>query len=637
MPHGSPATRVLVVTIGLCWGAAGCMPSTQSSGGQGGRSASGGSASSGGNGSGGSGGSGGTTTSGSGGSGGVSSGGAGGKGGSGGSDTGGRGGSGGSDTGGRGGSGGSNGTTLVGSGGRTGGGGSGGGGRGGNGGAGGTGGTTGGTTGGATGGTAGGGAGGAAAGGSSGAGAGPTITGLKIEANPKNVLSAFVSWTTDKAADSVVQFGQGKYEWEVSDSAEVTSHKVLIIGMHATKAYQIKAMSTAGGSTGSATGNFTAGSLPAQIPVATIGANETTKVQPGWTLMNIIKGNSPTAPVANDPSAAVMYDASGQPVWYYINGTTKDFGGAISTYLTDQGVLIGPVMGTNGTGESPREVDFAGNTVWECKDPLCGGTGDLTHDTIKLPNGNHVVLRWKEIGSGMNLDSDATFEEIDASGKVVWSMNFSKLVPKPAGASGDWCHGNSIVIDIEKDVVYGNCRFMGLVKTSYKNPDSLIWYLPASYGKATGNMTFSPTTAQYTDTHDPEFHADDSTLLVFDNGGYSTGFGGPTTTYHSRAVEYKIDENGKTATLVWEFPGTFNVDAWYKNNWYNAYFGDADRLANGNVLIAAGSLSANNGDARVFEVQKSDGKVVWEFKLPSSFGVYRADRIDPPLLKAISQ
>jgi hypothetical protein len=463
------------------------------------------------------------------------------------------------------------------------------------------------------------------------------ITGLKVEANPKNALSAFVSWTTDKPADSTVQFGQGKYEWEIADPAQVTTHRVLIIGMYAAKAYQIKAISANGGGSVNGTATFTTGALPAAVPIAKVPVNDSTKVQPGWTLMNIIKGSSPSAPVSNDPSMAVMYDATGQPVWYYINGTTDDFGGAISTYLTDKGVLIGPVMSTNGTGESPREVDFAGNTIWECKDPRCGGTGDLTHDTVKLPNGNHVVLRWKELGSGANIDSDPVFEEIDANGSVVWSLDYGKLVPKPSNASGDWCHGNSISIDVEKDTVYANCRFMGLIKTSYSNPNSLIWYLPASYGKATGTLTFSPTTSQYSDTHDPEVH-DDGTILIFDNGGYSTSmFPGSGTTYHTRAVEYKIDEAKKTATLAWEFPGTFNVDAWYKNNWYNSYYGDADRLANGNVLITAGSLSANNGDARVFEVMKADGKVVWEFRLDAGYGVYRAERITPPLIKAISQ
>ena len=469
-------------------------------------------------------------------------------------------------------------------------------------------------------------------------GNGPTaISGLKIEDNPKSVLSAFVSWTTDEPGNSVVQFGQGKYEWEVSDSTLVTSHKVLIIGMYASKSYQIKAMSSAGGTPVSATGNYTTKALPTQIPVASVTINDTTKSQPGWTLMNVIKSTSTMGPISDSPAAAVMYDATGQPVWYYINGTTKDFGGAIATYLTDKGVLVGPVVGQSGPGESPREVDFAGNTIWECKDPLCGGTGGLTHDTIKLSNGDYVVNRWKAL-SGTTIDSDPTFEEIDSTGKVVWSLTFSKLVPKPSSASGDWCHGNSITIDIAKDVVYANCRFMGLIKTSYKDPSSLIWFLPASYGKATGTLTFSPTSSQFSDTHDPEIH-DDGTIIFFDNGGYSASMtpGGSTTTYHSRAVEYKIDETKKTATLVWEFPGTFTVDSWYKNNWYNSYFGDADRLANGNVLVAAGSVGSNKGDARVFEVTKADGKVVWEFRLDAGYGVYRADRITPPLVRAVAQ
>ncbi len=639
MPHGSncsPVLAVAIVALAGPWSAGGCQPAKkQASSGSGGSSANatGGKVSGGGAGGSSAIGSGGNLAGGSGGNGpgggnGTGRGGAGGNGSGGGAGAGATGGSGGNGSGGSAGAGGS-GAGGSASGGRAGASGSGSGGKGG----------AGSISAGGIGGMRNGGAGGTA-GGSGGQtatdpGSAPTaITGLKIDANPNNVLSAFASWTTDTPADSVVQFGEGEYEWEISDPALVTSHKVLIIGMHASKAYQIKAISSAGGASVNATGNFTAGSLPAQIPVGNVAINDTTKAQAGWTLMNVQKGDGNSIPSSNYPAMAVMYDSGGQPVWYYIDGTTNDYGGAISVDLTDKGVLIGPVMNASmATGEPPREVDFAGNTLWQCADPNCGSPdGYLSHHASKLSNGDYIILRWISSGNNQN----PVYEEITPDNKKVWSLDYSQFVPMPSGTSGDWCHGNAITVDIAKNVVYANCRWMGLLKTTYTNP-ALLWHLPASYnGKGTGTMTFSPASSQFSDTHDPEIH-DDGTILFFDNGGYdSFGFpGGPTTTHHSRAVEYKIDETAKTATLVWEFPGTFTVDSWYANNWYQPFWGDADRLANGNVLITAGNRGSGT-ESRVFEVTKQDGKVVWELHLGPDIGVYRAGRITPPLVKAIS-
>lgn len=635
MLHAPGLSRSLAFALMLGWLASGCMPAAKvasSGGGSGGNGSGGSSAAGGSSATGGRTATGGSTArGGSGGSGGAA--GSGGSSGTGGS----------SGSGGKGGAGGGGGSSTTSAGGSS-------GGAGGGGGSGGAGGTAGSSPSGGAGGGGGSGAGGTVAGdtgGGSGGGGGGTatdpnsaptsITNLKVDANPKSVLSAFVSWTTDKPANSVVQFGEGKYQWEISDSALVTSHKVLIIGMHASKANQIKAMSSNGGATVSATTSYTSGALPSQLPAGTVPINDTTKTQPGWTLMNVQKGDGNSIPSSSYPAMSVMYDETGQPVWYYIDGTTSDYGGAISADLTDKGVLIGPVMNQSmATGESPREVDFAGNTLWQCPDANCGDSSAsyLSHEAAKLSNGDYLVLRWITTNNNQN----PIYEEYSPSGQKVWSLDYSKFVPMPSGASGDWCHGNAITIDIAKNVVYANCRWMGLIKTTYTNP-TMQWFLPASYGKATGTMTFSPSTSQFSDTHDPEIH-DDGTILFFDNGGYNAMSifpGQPTTTtYHSRAVEYKIDENAKTATLVWEFPGSFTVDSWYKNNWYQPFWGDADRLANGNVLITAGNRGSGT-ESRVFEVTKADGKVVWELHLGPDMGIYRADRITPPLVKAISQ
>jgi hypothetical protein len=465
--------------------------------------------------------------------------------------------------------------------------------------------------------------------GAGGAGGAGTISGLKIDPNPKNVLSCFVSWTTSAPASSVVQFGVDSYQFEIADAAQVTSHKVTVIGMKQMKTYKIKAIS----GSASAEGTFMTTAVPATIPVASITAMDATKIQPGWTLMNIQKGDGSASARSNNPAQAVMYDVDGQPVWYHIDGTMVDRGGAVSVDLTDKGVLYGATLNNNlQNGEPPREVGFDGNTIWECPSANCGRTGNLTHHVSKLPNGNYMMLRDVSESGG----TTPNFEEVTPSNTVVWSVPYTKFVPKPSSLSGDWCHGNSITVNMAKNELYMNCRFMGLVKATYMNP-TLKWHLPAKYNGAsiTNGMKFVPPTSQYTDTHDPEIH-DDGTILVFDNGGFSgTIEDGNPRNYHSRALEYKIDETANTATLVWEFPGTFQVDAWYTTQFYLPFWGDADRLANGNVLVTAGRRGTMVR-SRIFEVTKADGKVVWEFQLPLDFGVYRSERITPPLVRAIT-
>ena len=61
------------------------------------------------------------------------------------------------------------------------------------------------------------------------------------------------------------------------------------------------------------------------------------------------------------------------------------------------------------------------------------------------------------------------------------------------------------------------------------------------------------------------------------------------------------------------------------------FWGDVDRLPNGNFLVTAG-IRSPTVEGRVFEVTKDDGKVVWEFRFPPDYGVYRSDRFTPPLI-----
>jgi hypothetical protein len=476
------------------------------------------------------------------------------------------------------------------------------------------------------------GAGGAASGSAgmstSGAGGG-TVSGslsLTIEPNPNSVLSCYVSWKTEAPANSVVQFGIDDYQWEISDDAAVTDHKVLVIGMRAENTYKIKGIS----GQASGEGTFTSGKPPAQVLNGTVMVNEASR-QPGWTLVNTELGSTAdNRPRSALPPAAVIYDEEGYVVWYFVHGPGKDIGGAVSTQRTDKGVVIGPTWNEQTTnGVPPREVDWAGNVVWECTHAACLPGKNVTHETQKLSNGNYVVLEY--------VGQNPVFRELDSESQEVWTLDWAKLLPAPSGASGDWCHANAINIDIEKNEVYANCRWIGLMKTTYTNP-TYEWLIAAEYGGQAGDFTYVPPTSQYSDAHSPDFYDDTNAVLFFDNGGFSgsvdTQAGGE---YHSRAVEYTIDTTAKTATLTWEFPGDFATpDDWYQTQWYSPFWGDVDRLANGNVLVAGGMIGKDKPESRVFEVTKADGKVVWELRLTQNIGVYRAERIVPPLVHAIA-
>ena len=82
-------------------------------------------------------------------------------------------------------------------------------------------------------------------------------------------------------------------------------------------------------------------------------------------------------------------------------------------------------------------------------------------------------------------------------------------------------------------------------------------------------------------------------LLLFDNGNTHT----PKV---SRAVEYKIDTVAHTATLVWQFRHTPDIDA--------TFVGSAQRLPNGNTVVGFSYVGL------VTEVTPA-GSAVWEAQL----------------------
>ena len=432
------------------------------------------------------------------------------------------------------------------------------------------------------------------------------ISGLKAVRNPDNHLSCYVEWSTDVPSFSTVEFGEEGYQFRIHQGEAVTEHKVLVIGMHEETEYRIRVVSETKGGVKSAETTFTTGTLPDVVPRPELGAHDPGAAEVGWTLLNVSDIFASPAP----PMVAVMYDFEGLPVWYHINGDTPDnHGDTPVNLLEDDTLTIGATAGVL----PPREIDLAGNVLWE--GPPQAMRSSLTHHFEKLPDGNYVAL--KEIYQS-NARGDMV-EMFRPDHSVIWSWNTFDYVDWAPVTPGDWSHCNSVTVDLDESVFYLSCRnFSNVLKVSLEGDMEIIWRL----GKG-GDFAADPASDMpwFEEQHEPELQPNGN-FLIYDNGTLERGA--------SRVVEYAIDKEAATSTIVWEFPGDFDVDPWYRTEWFTNHWGDADRLPNDNTLVTAGNIPQIDAPSRIFEVTP-DGGVVWEIVFPNS-GVYRAERLSPPPL-----
>lgn len=325
--------------------------------------------------------------------------------------------------------------------------------------------------------------------------------------------------------------------------------------------------------------------------------------------------------------ATYATDSAGNLIWYYpVNY-------ALLTRAAPGGrffVLIANAP-AQGSGETLREFDVAGNTIRETNtgrinDQLAAmglpTIGVFHHEALPLPDGKTAVLGTLEQimtgvqGSGsVDIIGDMILV-LDQNFQVVWTWNsFNFLDPHRAATLGetcpglgcpplflashanDWLHGNALVPTQDGDLLYSSRHQDWIMKLDYSNgagTGKVIWKLGSGGDFQIVSNDPSP---WFSHQHGPQFApGDDSTLGVFDDSNLRFA---ANHNSHSRGQVLLLNETDMTATLQ------DDVDL----GGFSFAVGNAQPLPDGTIHFGGGWMQDNSSLS--LEIDGSGSVLKW--------------------------
>ncbi len=245
------------------------------------------------------------------------------------------------------------------------------------------------------------------------------------------------------------------------------------------------------------------------------------------------------------------------------------------------------------------------------------------HDCLLLPNGHAVLFAndpepvdMSQVVPGGNPDAIVTgvvVQELDASKNVVFQWRSWDYLPITdsyidlTSSNINLIHANALAVDRDGNILVSMRHLSCIVKIN-RQTGNIIWIL----GGKQNEFTFINEHAENAPTYFSYQHdvsvLPNGDITLFDNGNQHS----PN---YSRGVEYKLDEQNKTATLVWEYR--------HRPDIYADAMGSVERLPNGNTIIGWGDASAKSGIPAFTEVHP-DNSIALEFSLPAGEFSYRS-------------
>lgn len=469
------------------------------------------------------------------------------------------------------------------------------------------------------------------------------------EAGPTAPLSRAFVGATNVPTLLRVRLDDGGTPILFTTTASTTDHVVPLIGFQPSVSTTVTVTPTSGGADGTPfVAEVVAEALPDLWPDIDIDVHEVDDLAPGWTLVGFGRSGDAVA------EYAVMLDAWGGVRWI-VQAPTDVLDLKVHAPARVSGVRLGEAFVWDLLGNTELAVTHYGN-------PTSTGLGitpfGVHHDLVPTPDGGWFTLA---LGQALvddyptNYDSallrapatiaDEHVLRLDPEGAVLadWSLS-ERLDPTRIGYNGlldrfgvglDWGHANGLHFDADADELVVSLRHQDAVIGLDGTSGDLKWILatPDNWNEDLSALRMEGPFDWFFHPHAPEVVGDQ--LLLFDNGNdRASPFSGtprmPDELNHSRVVRYAIDPIGGTAEEQWVFEDPL------PGRMYSNREGDANRLANGNVLTVWGSVgyidgattaSQGLGDDVIYLIEVTDDSVprtVWQVRLSSDPEVWRA-------------
>lgn len=331
----------------------------------------------------------------------------------------------------------------------------------------------------------------------------------------------------------------------------------------------------------------------------------------------------------------------GDLIWYY--DFDPDLGTAQPIKMLRNGDLLMVLFGgTTGPGGLVREINLAGETVHEftvarLNQWLSSAGYDLHanaihHDVATLPNGHLLVLvnthkKFTNLPGhpGVTTVLGDAVVDLDANYRPVWVWSsFDHLdINRHPMLFPDWTHSNTILYSPDDGNILLSLRNQSwVVKIDYRNgrgTGNILWRL--GYQGDFRLLNSSSPADWFFAQHDADLvnasPNGDLQLAVFDNGNdrypdfggelcpsapgggrfsWPAIFGIPAAPCYSRPALFEVNEDSRTARLVWSKDVPYSY--WGGVNMY---------LANGNMFFDVASIAdpsglAGNGLSSMFKI-----------------------------------